>query len=182
MPFFDRKNHRLQNYDYGQSGYYFITICTRDRAPILSTISTQSVGSDALVAPNPTVILTPLGEKVHESWNKIETLNDHVFIRKYIFMPDHIHGIIFIDNPDVITNPNGDFDFQVQERRGRRSLQGLVKDFKSVTTRQYRSMFHVNESLWQSSYYDTVIRTREQYIDIWNYIEKNPQKWLFEHS
>ena len=121
MPFFDRKNHRLKNYDYGQSGYYFITICTRDRAPILSTISTQSVGSDALVAPKPTVTLTPLGEKIHESWNKIETLNDHVFIRKYIFMPDHIHGIIFIDNPDVITNPKGDFDFQVQERRGRRS-------------------------------------------------------------
>ena len=182
MPFFDRKNHRLKNYDYGQNGYYFITICTRDRAPILSTISTQSVGSDALVAPKPTVTLTPLGEKVHESWNKIETLNDHVFIRKYIFMPDHIHGIIFIDNPDVITNPKGDFDFQVQERRGRRSLQGLVKDFKSVTTRQYKSMFGVEDSLWQDSFYDTVIRSQEQYNEIWNYIENNPRKWLFEHS
>jgi hypothetical protein len=43
-------------------------------------------------------------------------------------------------------------------------------------------MFQVNESLWQDSFYDTVIRTREQYIDIWNYIENNLQKWLFEHS
>ena len=97
-------------------------------------------------------------------------------------MPDHIHGIIFIDNPDVITNPKGDVDFQVQERRGRRSLQGLVKDFKSVTPRQYKSMFGVEDSLWQDSFYDTVIRSQEQYNEIWNYVENNPRKWLFEHS
>ena len=173
MPFFDRKNHRLKNYDYGQSGYYFITICTRDRAPILSTISTQSVGSDALVAPKPTVTLTPMGKKVLESWNKIETMNENVFI---------IHGIILMDNPDVITDPKGDYDFQVQERRGRRSLQGLIKDFKSVTTRQYKTMFQVNESLWQDSFYDTVIRSQEQYNEIRNYIENNPRKWLYEHN
>jgi REP element-mobilizing transposase RayT len=97
-------------------------------------------------------------------------------------MPDHIHGIILMDNPDVITDPKGDYDFQVQERRGRRSLQGLIKDFKSVTTRQYKTMFQVNESLWQDSFYDTVIRSQEQYIEIWNYIDNNPRKWLFEHS
>ena len=91
-------------------------------------------------------------------------------------MPDHIHGIIFIDNSDVITDPKGDYDFQVQERRGRRSLQGLVKDFKSVTTRQYKSMFGVEDSLWQDSYYDAVIRSQEQYVEIWNYIENNPRK------
>ena len=72
--------------------------------------------------------------------------------------------------------------FNVAERRGRRSLQGLIKDFKSVTTRQYKTMFQVNESLWQDSFYDTVIRTQEQYIEIWNYIENNPRKWLFEHN
>ena len=132
--------------------------------------------------PKPSVTLTPLGEKVLESWYKIETLNENVLIQKFVFMPDHIHGIILIKNPDVITNPKGDFDFQVQERRGRRSLQGLIKDFKSVTTRQYKAMFQVNESLWQDSFFDEIIRSQEQYHETWNYIEHNPLKWLLKDS
>jgi REP element-mobilizing transposase RayT len=193
MPFYDRKNHRLKNYDYGRYGYYYVTICTNNRAPLLSTVTTRvqddtsvsaypAVGSDALVAPKPSVTLTPLGEKVLESWYKIETLNENVFIQKFVFMPDHIHGIILIKNPDVIADPKGDFDFQVQERRGRRSLQGLIKNFKSVTTRQYKAMFQVNESLWQESYYDEVIRSQEKYHEIWNYIEHNPARWIMKEN
>ena len=33
-----RKNLRLKEYDYSQEGYYFITICTKDRKRILSEI------------------------------------------------------------------------------------------------------------------------------------------------
>jgi REP element-mobilizing transposase RayT len=193
MPFYNRKNHRLKNYDYGKYGYYYVTICTNHRTHLLSTITLDEqsqpslstnpiVGSDALVAPKPSVTLTPLGEKVLESWYKIEALNENVFIQKFVFMPDHIHGIILIKNPDVIADPKGDFDFQVQERRGRRSLQGLIKDFKSVTTRQYKAMFQVNESLWQESYYDEVIRSQEKYHEIWNYIEHNPARWIMKEN
>ncbi len=200
----ERKNHRLKNYDYGQYGYYYVTICTNHRTHLLSTIApreqtfptlstTPAVGSDALVAPQPSptnyfpsiappqITLTPLGQKVLESWNKIETLNENVFIQKFVFMPDHIHGIILIRNPDVISAPKGAFDFQVAERRGRRSLQGVIRDFKSVTTPQYKAMFQVNESLWQASFYDEVIRTQEQYHQTWEYIENNPRKWILEN-
>ena len=189
----ERKNHRLRPYDYGKSGYYFITICTNNRLPLLSVItsreqnapsvsSTPIVGSGALTAPQPLVTLTPLGETVLDSWNKIETMNERVFIEKYIFMPDHIHGIIRIENPEKIHHPKGNFDFQVAERWGHRSLPGVIRDFKSVTTRQYKTTFQVNESLWQDSFYDTVIRSQEQYIEIWNYIENNPRKWLYKHN
>ena len=33
-----RKPTRLKKYDYSQNGYYFITICTKDRKRILSNI------------------------------------------------------------------------------------------------------------------------------------------------
>lgn len=33
-----RKPTRLKEYDYSQNGYYFITICTKDRKLILSKI------------------------------------------------------------------------------------------------------------------------------------------------
>lgn len=40
-----RKPNRLKNYDYSQNGAYFITICTKDRKPILSHIP---VGEDVV--------------------------------------------------------------------------------------------------------------------------------------
>ncbi len=43
-----------------------------------------------------------------------------------------------------------------RERRPRRSLPGLIKDFKSVTTRIYKRMIGVSDdtSLWQILSYD----------------------------
>ena len=42
-----RKQNRLENYDYGQNGLYFITICTRNRKRILCDIG----GDDAYIVP-----------------------------------------------------------------------------------------------------------------------------------
>ena len=33
-------------------------------------------------------------------------------------------------------------------------------------------------SVWQKGFYDHVIRHHTDYLDIWNYIEGNPSKWL----
>lgn len=30
-----RRNNRLAEYDYAQNGAYFVTICTKDRKPLL---------------------------------------------------------------------------------------------------------------------------------------------------
>lgn len=40
----NRKLNRLENYDYTQNGAYFVTICTRDRKPVLGTIVGDVVG------------------------------------------------------------------------------------------------------------------------------------------
>ncbi|MEG1407381.1 MAG: transposase, partial [Ruthenibacterium sp.] len=125
-----------------------------------------------LVAPS------PLGQKVIACWNNISLLNENIEIDKFILMPNHIHGIIVIKNADAeIAKQEKMFDFEITERRGRRSLQGLLKDFKSVTTRQYKKMYGVDSSLWQSSFYDEIIRNQEQYEKIRQYIETNPSKW-----
>ena len=44
-----RKSIRLKNYNYAKNGMYFITICTKNREPILSKI--ENVGVDALIDP-----------------------------------------------------------------------------------------------------------------------------------
>ena len=34
----ERKSIRLKDYDYSKSGYYFITICTKDKKKILGCV------------------------------------------------------------------------------------------------------------------------------------------------
>ncbi|MBQ3551157.1 MAG: hypothetical protein IJA41_09300 [Clostridia bacterium] len=189
-----RRTHRLKEFDYGQYGYYFITVCTNHRKPLLSKIigsdanvpnssSNLIVGSDAPVAPSPssfisgTVIPSQLGEKVLECWHNIERLNENVELDKFVMMPNHIHGIIIIKNTEPIDPVNKIYGFEIAERRGRRSLQGLVKDFKSVTTRIYKNMYGSSESLWQESFYDEIIKSERQYQDVWKYIDVNPLMW-----
>ena len=165
-----RKNHRL-DYDYGSKGYYFVTLCTYNKMKLLS-----AVGSAAPGAPYH-VRLTDLGRKVAECWFRMEQLDANVRIDKVIFMPNHIHGIIELTNEDWRELPEKQYDFEIAERRGRRSLQGLMHDFKSVTTRIYKRDFGADHSLWQQSFYDTVLRSQEYYIRAWQYIDDNPVKW-----
>jgi len=133
------------------------------------------------------VVPTPIGAKVIECWKNIEKLNDNIFVENFCLMPNHIHGIIVITGQESLEFQKGRYGFESieslemkGERRGRRSLQGLIKDFKSVTTRSYKG--EVNDpgikSLWQSSYYDVIIRNEEHYQYVCEYIENNPVRWI----
>ena len=82
MEYPERKPNRLTEYDYSTNGAYFITICTRDRKKILSSI----VGDDAHIVPKSYGIVA---EKYIRNVPEIE---------KYVIMPDHIHMIIRLDN------------------------------------------------------------------------------------
>ena len=44
-------------------------------------------------------------------------------------------------------------------------------NLKSFTTREY------GKTLWQRSFHDHIIRGEKDYLEIWNYIDTNPQKW-----
>ncbi len=43
----ERKRLRLEGYDYTNQGGYFITLCTKDRRPVLGTV----VGADVVIGP-----------------------------------------------------------------------------------------------------------------------------------
>ena len=86
-------------------------------------------------------------------------------------MPNHIHGIIIIKNQDTASDES--------ERRGRRSLQLVVRGFKSVVTREYNKTVSEEKrnKLWQKSFYDEIIRNQKAYDEISKYIFENPIKW-----
>ena len=81
----DRKRLRLKEYDYSQNGYYFLTICTKDRRPVLSKIVFDS-------RQEASVQLSAYGTAAEVF---IKTFPG---IDKYVIMPNHIHMIIHKTN------------------------------------------------------------------------------------
>lgn len=80
----NRRSIRLMDYDYSQSGAYFVTICTRNRACVLGEISDGHV------------LLNESGEIVADTWLWLENHYRHVELDQWLIMPNHLHGIILI--------------------------------------------------------------------------------------
>ena len=80
MPFYSRKSTRLTGYDYSTDNYYFVTICSHDKACIFGNTEKLSV----------------LGTIAHEDLGNIQNHFSDVVIDQYIVMPNHIHAIVII--------------------------------------------------------------------------------------
>lgn len=153
-----RKPNRLKNYDYGQTGCYFVTLCTQNRQPLFSV---ESVGNDPRVVP-------PIQNKIIHKWIRAtQNKFPNIKIDKYVIMPDHLH-----------------FIFNITERHTGRSLQDAIKFFKTMTTNEYikgvksNVLPSFNKKVWQKSYYDHIIRNQDDYNEVWEYIQNNPTKLL----
>ncbi len=88
-----RKCNRLNEYDYSNEGYYFITICIKDRKNILGNIN---VGENSVLPQYRNIILTKIGIRIKKEIEKIKEKYINVVIDKYVIMPNHIHMIIII--------------------------------------------------------------------------------------
>ena len=152
-----RKHPRLKEYDYSQNGYYFVTVCVKNREPLLGSIN---VGRDAHIPP--TVELTQIGEVTDKYIQNINTVYDGVAINKYIIMPNHIHMIIIINEPPAESGGM---------RASRPTLHIIVRSLKTMITKQ------IGKAIWQDSYYDRIIRNEKGYREIWEYIDENPLRW-----
>ena len=148
-----RKTLRLEEYDYSQSGAYFVTICTKDRAPIFGHL----VGGGLRAAPH--VALSSTGTAVEHAILTIPEINPGVECGVYCVMPDHVHLLV------VLTG-----------RHGGRPLPEVIKRFKSYTDHLYREMS--GSSLWQRGYYEHVIRNQADFDAAAEYIQTNPARRL----
>ena len=173
MPLPIRKRNRLSGYDYSREGAYFITVCTKDKAPILGTIgATTPVGADAHIGPQastpngtddyigPQVFLSPIGKIVHHYLQTVPGLD------RYIIMPNHVHFILCLsdenwqeDGPMRASAPTGT------------AVSSLVRSWKILTSKA------AGRSLWQRSFYDRIIRDEREYLASAKYIEENPWGW-----
>ena len=123
-----RKRNRLKGYDYSQVGWYFVTICVRDRIECLGKIKNNQMEYGRY------------GGIVLKYWQTIPNHYQNAFLDEWIIMPNHIHGIIVIIDDSVGTGqcpvptnnffvPTGNTNTNI--RYG--LLSKIIKSFKEIS-------------------------------------------------
>jgi len=170
-----RKKLRLAEYDYSSSGAYFVTVCTKDRKPLLSTV----VGADAFIGPH--VKLSAIGEVVEKYIRSIPGIGP------YTIMPNHVHMVIYIPEvagPMRASAPTegacgGPMRASAPTegacggpmRASAPTVGDRIRSWKKMVSRS------VGIAVWQRSYYDHIIRDENEHTQILEYIQNNPAKW-----
>lgn len=147
-----RKPNRLKTFDYGQTGAYFITLCTKDRQALFWEVGARSARPDRLQE------LSGLGRVVEGAIQNISVCYPTVTVVQHCIMPNHIHLLMMIESDDgrAVRAP---------------TISTIVNQMKGYVTKQ------VGVSVWQKSFYDHIVRNREDNEKVWNYIIENPYKW-----
>ena len=86
----NRKQNRLKAYRYSDAGYYFLTVCAKDKKKMFGSV----VGGGAFDAPM--VQLSEIGRVVEQyilSTNRIQGVR----VDQYVIMPNHLHMILVIE-------------------------------------------------------------------------------------
>jgi putative transposase len=159
-----RTHPRLKTYDYATAGMYFVTICIKDRIPLLGRIA------DGVMD------LSPAGRMVTKIWEAIPEHYLGIEVDAFIAMPTHIHGIVVIEEQTSL----GDEE--------RLSLPDVIQRFKALTTTRY--ITGVNKQgwppfpgqLWQTSFFERVIRGARELDQARGYIVENPLKWALDRE
>lgn len=190
---------RLKNWDYRWDGAYFITICTNKKTPFLGEIK------------NGKMELSSIGEIAHQYYQEIPIHFPFALLDAFIIMPDHIHGIIIIDNASVVQTPKlgvstlspklgistlapikdaSTLSPELISSSGAKknwtpgSLGVIINQYKRICTISARKINPDFE--WQPRFYDHIIRNNHAYSNIQNYIINNPANWpndkLFDSS
>jgi|SRR6185369_6962086 len=168
-----RNSVRLRSYDYSSDGAYFITICTFQKEPILADIVN---GAAHLKSP---------GEIVQEEWLKSAQIRPEIDLDEFIIMPNHLHGIVFINDPvgaHGMRPESGGFEMRAHSRtplhRAAKSLGSFIAGFKSACTKRINEARNTaGVSVWQRNFHERIIRNDEELHSLRNYILTNPVRW-----
>ena len=147
-----RKRNRLSDFNYSDAGYYFITLCTKDSNSYFGRINVSASGGG--------LHHSEIGLKVDEEIKHISSVYKHIYIDKYVIMPNHIHMIV------VITADKNGGRTQFAP-----TISRIIKQFKGSLTKK------IGYTIWQKSFYDHIIQSKEEYLQVWKYIDENVARW-----
>jgi putative transposase len=186
-----RRSIRLRGYDYAQSGAYFVTICTQDRACLFGAVVDGAMR------------LNEAGRIIQEVWEGLPRFYPGIAIDAFVVMPNHIHGIIILVGAGPCACPAGPCacpagpcacpgPTETGQPQGvaptTLSLPDVVHRFKTMTTKRYidgvktRGWHPFPGRLWQRNYYEHIIRNEESLTRIRQYIVENPLRWHLDRE
>lgn len=162
MPHHRRKTLRLPTFDYTDPGPYFVTLCLNEREPRFGHVD-EGV-----------LVFNSAGEAVHDLWLSIPRRFPSVLLDAFVVMPDHLHGILTLHEggAESTTVPLG----------------AVIRAFKSESTTTYINGVKKQGwppfagKLWQSNYYEHIIRDERDLATKQAYIEGNPARWQDKRS
>jgi len=168
---------RLKNWDYSSNGYYFITICTKDRWPYFGEIKSGGIEASGI------------GKIADQCWRDIPSHFPFVVLDQYVIMPNHVHGILVIDNNN---RENGDGCFVEAQNFAplqgaskspqtnkfgpqSKNLASVIRGFK-IGVKKWATINNIDFA-WQPRFYEHIIRDNQSLNRIRNYIVNNPLNW-----
>lgn len=158
-----RKRNRLKEFDYGEPGSYFLTLCTHNRAVLFEWENTARNGPWQGDSP-------PANAIVHRWIGVIAQRYPNIIVEKYVVMPDHMHLLL-----SIVTQVDG------------AAVPDVMQFFKTMTTNEYIRMVkegvlpRFDKHVWQKSYFDHIVRNQADFNEVCAYIDGNPAKWQAAH-
>ena len=122
--------------------------------------------------------LSPYGEIVDGWIQKIPKKYPGAFVDCYVIMPNHIHILLSIVKDD------GKGDLSDADGRGNPSpttadaVIGWLKYHITKEINQLRGC--AGDKIFQRSFYDHIVRNRDDYNEICRYIYENPMRWYYD--
>jgi REP element-mobilizing transposase RayT len=166
-----RRSIRLKDYDYSQSGAYFITICTYNRECLFGEI--VNVG----------MILNEFGKIAWEEWDNNAKIRKNLVQDEYVVMPNHVHGILFILDENDIGATRRVAPTERLSGLASGSIGAIIGQFKSIVTKRVNSIRGTpGLDIWQRNYHEHVIRDEDELLEIREYIANNPIRWAEDEN
>jgi putative transposase len=160
----ERKVTRLREYDYRQNGAYAVTICTYQRRCAFGRIE------------NGVMRLYPFGLIAQERWLAIPFHRPNVQLDEFVIMPNHVHGILFIED-EAPPTLEAELTLRQFAKPQSSSLSTIIGSYKSGVTKLIAQQRGSHTRVWQERFYDHVIRHDLDLTRQREYIQSNPAKW-----
>lgn len=127
---------RLPNWDYRNTGVYFITICTHNREHFFGKIS------------NGEMELSNLGAIANVLWYEIRNRTNNVRLGEFIVMPNHMHGILILKDIGITKGRDIDINDNVNT-----DINDAVENVDAVETLHATSLHHQRHAEnWNGDY------------------------------
>ena len=170
---------RLKGWDYSSPAAYFITICTKNREWLFGDVVQKSM------------FLNNNGKIVEKCWFDLPQHYENLKLDQFVIMPNHVHGIMMIDienvpafrvetglkpvSTETSTTKTTDMDNRKKKPHGLFEFVRALKTFSARRINEHRKTY--GKPVWQTRFYDRIIRDDNELYRIRNYIMDNPANW-----